>query len=457
MRTNLILTLLILANTVAASAVTRHYYIAAEDVTWEYAPSHMDLLYGQGIPQPWFAQTNWKKSRYIEYTDATFSVRKPQPQWLGILGPVIRAEVGDSIEIEFFNRSQMPHSIHPHGVRYDKDSEGAFYLPGGKGSRVMPGGRFTYHWSADESSAPNKGNPSSSVWWYHGGTDEPIETNAGLLGPIVITAKGKARPDGSPKDVDREFVAAFMIFDELRGKPNGLFYAINGYIFGNLPGLVMKQGEHVRWYLLGMGNEIDLHTPHWHGKVVQYGNRHTDVIELMPGSMAVADMKADNPGTWLFHCHVAEHMESGMMASYTIYQPRHCDSPIQFVSGSFWDDSKKFHLTIRNTGNKPLKQVVVAFDHLMTSQQRRRPFEPYWTFSAAIQPGHEQTFEVPGYDRELENTVSGWIFFPRTVVYEDGTSWNSTDDGQCFHVFWQDKSRPQPEVLPTLQIELNED
>jgi len=49
-----------------------------------------------------------------------------------------------------------------------------------------------------------------------------------------------------------------MIFDELRGKDEGPFHSINGYIFGNLPGLEMKQGEHVRWYLMSMGNERDL-------------------------------------------------------------------------------------------------------------------------------------------------------------------------------------------------------
>ena len=49
-----------------------------------------------------------------------------------------------------------------------------------------------------------------------------------LFGPIIVTAKGKAKPDGSPKDVDREFVASFMIFNEMAGKPEGLFYAING-------------------------------------------------------------------------------------------------------------------------------------------------------------------------------------------------------------------------------------
>ena len=73
-------------------------------------------------------------------------------------------------------------------------------------------------------------------------------------------------------------------------------HSINGYIFGNLRGLVMRNGEKVRWYVLGMGNEVDLHTPHWHGKTLQVGvsvaARRTDVAELLPGSMVTADRRA---------------------------------------------------------------------------------------------------------------------------------------------------------------------
>ena len=146
-----------------------------------------------------------------------------------------------------------------------------------------------------------------------------------------------------------------------------------------------------------------------------------------------------------------------MMATYTIYEPNRCDSPLQFVSGSFWDDSGKFHLTIRNAGQKTIKRVEVGFDHLMTKEYRRRPYQPIWDFSTDIAPGQEQTFEMPGHKRDLENTVFGWEFFPRDVLYEDGTTWQLKDDGQCFQVFWQDKSHLQPAVLPPIQLELNED
>jgi hypothetical protein len=98
-------------------------------------------------------------------------------------------------------------------------------------------------------------------------------------------------------------------------------YAINGLTFGNLHGLEMNEGERTRWYLFALGSETDFHTAHWHGlRVVEEGRRRTDVVDLLPATMKVADLLADNPGSWLFHCHVAEHMREGMFARLTIYE-----------------------------------------------------------------------------------------------------------------------------------------
>jgi Multicopper oxidase len=443
---------------VRSAAATRHYYIAAENVTWDYAPSGHDLIHGGVIPRPWTSQTRWAKTRYIEYTDATFTKLKPQPDWLGILGPMIRAEVGDTIVVEFLNRSQAPHSIHPHGLRYDKDDEGAMYLPPGRGASVPPGGRFTYHWLADAGSGPGPGELSSKVWWYHGHVDEPKETNAGLLGPIIVTAKGKANADGSPKDVDREFVAMFMMFDELNGKDSGQFHSINGYIFGNLPGLVMKRGERVRWYLLGMGSEKDIHTAHWHGKTVSDRARTTDVIELLPGSMVTVEMMADNPGTWLFHCHVADHMEAGMMATYTIYEPFTRLCPIKFISGNFWNAPEKFSLGIENMSGKPIDSFVLESEHFLAPQYLHRPFEGHqWVGDRPVAPGQRGVLERKAYPAALAQAIQGWVFFPDSVKFADGSVWTPQGRGECFEVFWRDKEHPRLEVLPPLQREMNAD
>jgi FtsP/CotA-like multicopper oxidase with cupredoxin domain len=438
-------------------AATRHYYIAAEDVTWNYAPSAHNMMTGAPLPQPWALKLQWPKTRFVEYTDATFTIPKPQPEWLGILGPIIRAEVGDEVVVDFFNRSKRVHDIHPHGLHYDKDNEGSVYLPMAHGGYVAPGAHYTYHWFANEASGPGPSQPSSIVWWYHAHVDPGIEVNAGLMGPIIVTAKGKAKADGSPKDADREFVAMFMIFDEMGGKPAGLFYSINGFIFGNLPGLAMKQGEKVRWHLLAMGNEIDLHTPHWHGETVTDDGRHTDVIELLPGSMRTVDMIADNPGTWMFHCHVEDHMEAGMMAVYTIAPTPARACPVAFTGGDFWKHPENFTLTVKNTSGKRISGLTLTSEIFMAPQDLRRPNNAQWHSTKPIAPGEELTIEKPGIRAESAQAVSGWAFFPSLVKFEDGSTWRSESEGECFGVIWRDATHPDLFVLPPRQIEMNPD
>ncbi len=100
----------------------------------------------------------------------------------------------------------------------------------------------------------------------------------------------------------------------------GARHALNGHTFASLRGLEMVAGERIRWHVLALGSEDSLHTAHWHGvRVTEDGRRTTDVIELLPASMKTADFVADNPGTWLFHCHVSEHMREGMYAQYRIH------------------------------------------------------------------------------------------------------------------------------------------
>jgi FtsP/CotA-like multicopper oxidase with cupredoxin domain len=336
---------------------TRQYFIAAEPVEWNYAPYGRDQRAQAPLPGLWQGNQKYSKYRYIQYTDDSFLTPVKQPAWLGILGPIIRGVVGDTLKVTFLNRSDRDDrafSIHPHGLRYSKDDEGAFYYPSpGKGSRIIRNTKFTYTWKVDKEAGPGPGEPSSKVWLYHSHVSADEDINRGLVGAIIITDPKRARPDGTPVDVDREFVTLFMIFNENSGLEHmeedadddspemqrkreafrrltpmaqteflegGLKHTINGYIFGNLPGLEMNQGERVRWYVVALGSEQDLHVAHWHGKtVVEDGRRRTDDIELLPGSMKVADMKADNPGTWMFHCHVSDHMMAGMYVFYVIH------------------------------------------------------------------------------------------------------------------------------------------
>lgn len=325
-------------------ARTRRYYVAMEPEVWDYAPQGLDPVCGLPLPPSVKANRRGAKIRYVQYTDETFTARVLQPARLGLMGPVLRGVVGDYLAVTVLNRVSQPLSMHPHGVRYDKDSEGSYYRPSpGLGAAIGSGARFTYVWHLDADSGPLPSEPSTKPWLYHSHVTGDGEAGMGLVGFILVTDPARANPDGSPKDVDREHVALFMNFDEsglgaaereaaeygLPGKTwtqvqelmeAGMRPAINGFIFGNLPGLEMNEGERVRWYVFGLGSKEDFHTAHWHGmRVVEDGRRRTDSVELLPASMKVADMTADNPGSWLFHCHVAEHMTEGMFARVVVH------------------------------------------------------------------------------------------------------------------------------------------
>jgi hephaestin len=93
---------------------------------------------------------------------------------------------------------------------------------------------------------------------------------------------------------------------------------INGFIYGNMPVMTMKKGERVRWYVLAIGFGFNFHTPHWHGNTVLLNGNRTDVISISPAQMLTVDMVPDDPGTWMYHCHVSDHMDAGMTALYRV-------------------------------------------------------------------------------------------------------------------------------------------
>ena len=341
-----------------SDGITRTYYISADEVAWDYAPAGDNRITGKPFDEvadtyvksgPGRIGSRYVKCLYRGYTDATFGhlqQRPPDEAYLGLLGPVIRAQVGDTIEVVFRNGCRFAASVHPHGVFYAKNSEGAPYADGTTGGdkaddAVPPGGRRTYTWEVPERAGPGPGDGSSVMWMYHSHADEVADTYAGLMGPIEITARGMARPDGSPADVDREVFALFSVMNENNSpylqaslhrfaKPpyprlddeefneSNLMHSINGYVFGNQPMITMRTGQHVRWYVMSMGTEVDLHTPHWHGNTVTVGGMRMDTVSLLPATMVVADMVPDDPGIWLFHCHVNDHISAGMLTRYQV-------------------------------------------------------------------------------------------------------------------------------------------
>jgi FtsP/CotA-like multicopper oxidase with cupredoxin domain len=190
-----------------------------------------------------------------------------------------------------------PHSMHFHGVHYKPDSDGA-YLPGfsGRDADVLPGRTYTYRLTAGEDSA--------GVWPYH---DHSPSMNpsieGGMYGMLSILGRHERAPD-------REFEVVFA--------PWGKFMTIDGRAYvGNTPVFRAKVGELVQWDVMAMGS--DFHTFHVHGhRWDTPGNVARDTQTVGPAESFRIRWREDAPGTWLYHCHVEDHMMHGMIGIYRV-------------------------------------------------------------------------------------------------------------------------------------------
>uniref|UniRef100_A0A8B9F6D7 ferroxidase n=1 Tax=Amazona collaria TaxID=241587 RepID=A0A8B9F6D7_9PSIT len=331
----------------------RLYYIAAEEVEWDYASnkSLMGLIfdfqfcsYGHIFLNQAEDQigSKYKKVVYREYTNGNFTQRKvrtEEEEHLEILGPLLHAEVGDSVLVVFKNKASRPYSITAHGI----EEVGCEEQP--ETPITLPGEINTYRWNVPERSGPGKTDPNCITWVYYSTVNFVKDTYSGLIGPLVVCRKGVLDERGLRKDIDREFTLLFMVFDEneswylkdniemyLHRNPDDFNatknfvegnskHAINGKIYNSLLGLTMNEGDRTNWYLIGMGDEVDIHTVHFHAQTFIFKvdkDHRGDVYDLFPGTFQTIDLVAENPGTWLLHCHVADHIHAGMETTYTI-------------------------------------------------------------------------------------------------------------------------------------------
>ncbi len=111
-------------------------------------------------------------------------------------------------------------SLHPHGVQYGKDAEGAPYLDRSVGvdgdDYIEPGQEYTYNWCVPSSAGPGDSDGSSIVWLFHDHVHEINGTNAGLIGTLIVSSRDSANVvDAKPTDVDKEIVLLFASLNEL--------------------------------------------------------------------------------------------------------------------------------------------------------------------------------------------------------------------------------------------------
>jgi FtsP/CotA-like multicopper oxidase with cupredoxin domain len=159
----------------------------------------------------------------------------------------------------------------------------------------MPGDTWTYRLEA--------GPGSAGVWPYHDHSRSMSDSIAGgMYGALSILGRDEKPPD-------REFVVFFAEHVDFR--------TVNGRAFvGNTPVFRAKVGDVVQWDVLAIG---DLHhTFHVHGHRWRIPGGSEDTRTVGPAESFTVRWREDVPGTWLYHCHVEDHMMTGMIGIYRV-------------------------------------------------------------------------------------------------------------------------------------------
>ncbi|KAG9349604.1 hypothetical protein JZ751_028052 [Albula glossodonta] len=364
----------------------RAYFIAAEEVEWDYEG------YGQRRQERANIHdkpTQFTKVVFRNYLDSAFTtaeIRGEVEEHLGLLGPIIKAEVDQTIMVVFKNLASRPYSLHAHGVSYSKQMEGLKYDDESPhwykfDNEVQPQETYTYIWKADSRFGPKSQDSDCRTWAYYSGVNPEKDINSGLIGPLLVCRKGTL--DKNAENM-REFVLLFMTFDETKSWyydknvekmqrkyrraskdpsfiQNIQFPAINGIIF-SLKGLRMYTDQLVRLHLMNMGSPKDVHSISFHGQTFldrQTRDRRHGVYQLLPGSFADLEMWPSKPGLWQLETEVGDLQLRGMQTLFLVID-NSCGHPLglssqsvkdSLITASDYTDEWKPHLArLHNSG-----------------------------------------------------------------------------------------------------------
>jgi FtsP/CotA-like multicopper oxidase with cupredoxin domain len=150
----------------------------------------------------------------------------------------------------------------------------------------------------------------------------------GMMGEMVAQDMGEgmgpAAPGGRMRDMDS------MMGGMMRMMNSGTAWFING-VAADEAGHNMKPAltlEKDKSHVIAMTNATAWHHPiHLHGhsfRVISRNGRPTrhrewqDTVLVSPREKVEIAFVADNPGDWMFHCHILEHQAGGMMAVFRV-------------------------------------------------------------------------------------------------------------------------------------------
>lgn len=128
-----------------------------------------------------------------------------------------------------------------------------------------------------------------------------------LLLTMLMPADSARLPQREPDQVEQV---------TLNGQMQPYAWGMNGKTFGSDTPIRTSPGKRVRLQMTNM--TMMAHPMHIHGhtwSLPSNGGLRKDTVLVLPMETVTADLEADNPGKWAYHCHNIYHAEIGMMTT----------------------------------------------------------------------------------------------------------------------------------------------
>ena len=163
------------------------------------------------------------------------------------------------------------------------------------------------------------GLPSGTLV-YRDATEGGI--NHGLYGAIVIYGDNEPQVDHDIIVFEDEFAPSVTDGDDFFAVLNGKAYPLN-------PHYIFAVDEVVRFRMVNIGSEH--HTFHIHGHVWldERGNNNDNEV-LAPGEAVDGLVQMREPGSWMYHCHIYDHIAGGMTSMLTVLPAGFEGDPVAF-------------------------------------------------------------------------------------------------------------------------------
>lgn len=222
-------------------------------------------------------------------------------------GPVIHVKVGDKVEIKVINKLPQATTLHLHGLAVPNQMDGVPSMKDEMGMEVgtqkpIPsGGQFIYKFTVTPQMV--------GTHYYHSHVNDDFQVDKGLHGVLIVDPQ---KPEKVKYDVDAIYEMASW---KIGGSESENVFTLNGKAFPETPELQVKKGQRVRIRLINASAE-ESHVMHLHGYtfkiIASDGNlivnpKSANTIDLGPSQTVDISFIANNPGKWMFHCHILDH------------------------------------------------------------------------------------------------------------------------------------------------------